>query len=39
MIDEAVDLLKEVEEINTRPLISMIEGARPGLLTFLTTLE
>src|SRR5215831_8918050 len=39
LIDEVVDLLKEVEEINTRPLISMIEGARVGLLTFLTALE
>jgi len=39
MIDEVVELLKEVKEINTKPLISMIEGARPGLLTFLTALE
>jgi hypothetical protein len=39
MIDEALALLKEVELINTKPLISMIEGARPGLLTFLTVLE
>src|SRR5262249_16147908 len=39
LIDEVVDLLKEVEEINTKPLISMIEGARDGLLTFLTALE
>jgi hypothetical protein len=39
MIDEAVELLKEVEEINAKPLISMIEGARGGLLTFLTALE
>jgi hypothetical protein len=39
MIDEVVYLLKEVEEINTKPLISMIEGARAGLLTFLTALE
>ncbi|HKQ78912.1 MAG TPA: hypothetical protein VJ810_34755 [Blastocatellia bacterium] len=39
MIEEVVGLLKEVELINTRPLITMIEGARPGLLTFLTVLE
>jgi hypothetical protein len=39
MIDEALGLLKEVKLINTKPLISMIEGARPGLLTFLTRLE
>ena len=32
-------LLKEVEEINTRPLISLIEGARAGLFTFLRELE
>jgi hypothetical protein len=39
MINEVVELLKEVKLINTKPLISMIEGARPGLLTFLTVLE
>lgn len=39
MIDEVLGLLKEVKLINTKPLISMIEGARPGLLTFLTVLE
>ena len=38
-IDEVVYLLKVVEAVNTKPLISMIEGARPGLLTFLTALE
>jgi len=39
MIDEVLGLLKEVKLINTKPLISMIEGARPGLPTFLTVLE
>jgi hypothetical protein len=39
MINEVLALLKEVKLINTKPLISMIEGARPGLLTFLTVLE
>jgi len=39
MINEVVELLREVKEINTKPLISMIEGARVGLLTFLTVLE
>jgi hypothetical protein len=36
--DEALALLKEVKVINPKPLISLIEGARPGLLTFLTVL-
>jgi hypothetical protein len=39
IIDEVVGLLNEVEVINTKPLRSMIEEARPGLLTFLTVLE
>jgi hypothetical protein len=39
MIEDAVGLLREVELINTKPLITMIEGARPGLLTFLSVLE
>jgi hypothetical protein len=39
MIDEVLELLREVEVINTKPLVSMIEGARVGLLTFLTVLE
>ena len=37
--DEVLGLLKEVKLINPKPLLSMIEGARPGLLTFLTVLE
>jgi hypothetical protein len=39
IIGEVLGLLKEVELINTKLLITMIEGARPGLLTFLTVLE
>jgi hypothetical protein len=39
MLSEVVDLLRETRAINTKPLISMIEGAQPGLLTFLTELE
>jgi len=39
MIDEALGLLREVELINTKPLIVIIEGARRGLLTFLSRLE
>jgi hypothetical protein len=39
MLSEVVDLLRETHAINTKPLISTIEGARPGLLTFLTELE
>lgn len=39
MLDEVLELLKEVKLIHTKPLISMIEGVRPGLLTFLTVLE
>jgi hypothetical protein len=39
IIAEAIGLLKEVKVINTKPLLTTIEGARPGLLTFLTRLE
>ena len=39
MIGEAIGLLKEVKVINTKPLLTTIENARPGLLTFLTRLE
>ena len=39
VFDEVLALLKESQLINPKPLISMIEGARPGLLTFLTVLE
>ena len=38
VFDEVLSLLKEIKLINPKPLISMIEGARPGLLTFLTVL-
>jgi hypothetical protein len=36
--DEVLALLKEVKVINPKPLIAIIEGARPGLLTFLSVL-
>lgn len=39
MLSEALELLRETRAINTKPLISMIEGARPGLFTFLKVLE
>ena len=39
ILNEVVELLREIRVINTRPLITMIEGARPGLFTFLTVLE
>jgi Transposase len=38
-IDEVLGLLREVGVINTKPLISTIEGARTGLFTFFTVLE
>lgn len=31
-------LLKEVKVINPKPLLALVEGARPVLLTFLTVL-
>src|SRR5581483_3826124 len=34
MFDEVLALLKEVKLINPKPLLTLIEGARPGLLTF-----
>ena len=39
LIDEVVELLRETRTINTKPLIAMIEGARPGLFTFLKVVE
>jgi hypothetical protein len=39
MGDEAGALLREVKLISTKPLLTLIESARPGLLTFLTVLE
>lgn len=39
VFDEVLALLKEIKLIHTKPLITMIESARPGLLTFLTVLE
>src|SRR5262245_39025478 len=38
-VDEVVDWPKGGDQFNTGRLISMIEGAREGLLTFLTALE
>jgi hypothetical protein len=38
-IDEALELLREVEEVNVKPLLTAIEGARVGLFTFLSALE
>jgi hypothetical protein len=35
LIDEVLGLLREIRPINTKPLIGMIAGARPGLFTFL----
>jgi len=39
LIDEVVELLRETRAINTKPLIAMIEGARPGLFVFLKVVE
>lgn len=39
IFDEVLALLKEIKLIHTKPLMTLIEGARPGLLTFLTVLE
>jgi hypothetical protein len=38
-IDEALALLREVGEVNVKPLVTAIEGARVGLFTFLSVLE
>jgi len=38
-INEVPDLLREVGEINVKPLVTVIEGARVGLFTFLSVLE
>jgi hypothetical protein len=38
-INEALDLPGQVEEINVKPLMTAIEGARVGLFTFLSVLE
>jgi len=38
-IDEVLALLGEVKEINVKPLVTVIEGARVGLFTFLSLLE
>jgi hypothetical protein len=39
LIDEVVGLLRETRAINTKSLITMIEGARPGLFVFLKVAE
>jgi hypothetical protein len=39
VFDEVRALLKEIKLSPPKPLLSTIEGARPGLLTFLTVLE
>lgn len=39
LVDEVLELLREIRSINTKPLIGMIEGARPGLFTFLKVAE
>jgi hypothetical protein len=39
LIDEVLGLLREIRPINTKPLIGMIAGARPGLFTFLKVVE
>src|SRR5215475_9268412 len=39
LIDEVVELLRETKAINTKPLIAVIEGARPGLFVFLKVVE
>lgn len=39
VVDEVVGLLREVRSINTKRLIGIIEGARPGLFTFLKVAE
>jgi len=38
-INEVLELLREVEGINVKPLMTTIEGGRVGLLTFLSVLE
>jgi hypothetical protein len=38
IFDEVLALLKEVKVIAPKPLLILIEGARPGLLTFLSVL-
>lgn len=38
MVDEVLELLGSVREVNTRKLMSLIEGARAGLFTFLQLL-
>jgi len=39
LIDEVLELLRKTKAINTKPLITIIEGARPGLFTFLKVVE
>ena len=39
VLDEVLQLLGEIKTIHTKPLVTMITGARPGLLTFLAVLE
>jgi hypothetical protein len=39
VLDEVLDLLGEIKVISTKPLVSIITGARTGLLTFLAVLE
>jgi hypothetical protein len=39
LIDEVLELLRKTKAINTKPLITIIEGARPGLFTFLKVQE
>lgn len=39
VVDEVLELLSEVKEVNTRETISIVEGARNGLFTFLQVLE
>jgi hypothetical protein len=39
VLDEVLELLGEIKVISTKPLVSIITGARTGLLTFLAVLE
>jgi hypothetical protein len=39
LIDEVVELMRETKAINTKPLIAVIEGTRPGLFVFLRVVE
>lgn len=39
VLDEVLTLLGEVTAMNTKPLVALITGARPGLVTFLPVLE